>query len=151
MNILAGVLSSGFAELLTSIGNIVDKFVTTPEEKAKMQMEVFKVTNDFQVKVLDSTGQYEQELTKRLQADASSDSWLAKNIRPMALIALLTAYTFMAFGNGAKVFGFEVHIGDLYEAGFRSFCEFALAFYFGGRTIEKAVSAVSQVVSSKGK
>lgn len=150
MNVLAGILSSGFAELLTSIGNIVDKFVTTPEEKAKMQMEMFKATNDLQTRVLESTGQYEQELTKRLQADASSDSWLAKNIRPLALIALLTAYTFMAFGNGAKMFGFEVHIGELYEAGFRSFCEFALAFYFGGRTIEKAFTSVSQAIS-KGK
>lgn len=144
MNILASVISSGIGELIKSIADVVDRFMQTPDEKAKMQVELIRLAYEQQNKMMASADTYEGELTKRLQADTSSDSWLAKNIRPLALIALLSAYTFAAFGNDATLLGVSIHIAPLYEAGFRSFCEFALGFYFGGRSLEKIATTVSE-------
>lgn len=49
----------------------------------------------------------EQETTKRWEADAASDSWLSKNIRPMTLAFLLACmFTFImldSFTNGFEI------------------------------------------------
>lgn len=48
----------------------------------------------------------QDNVTKRWQADMASDSWLSKNIRPMALIAIFASYVLFAmmsaFGYNAK-------------------------------------------------
>ena len=44
-------------------------------------------------------------VTERWKADMLSDSWLSKNIRPMVLIALLTAYVLFSV---ASAFGLHV-------------------------------------------
>ena len=44
-------------------------------------------------------------VSDRWAADMASDSWLSKNIRPMTLVYLLTAYLGMAVADG---FGFEI-------------------------------------------
>jgi hypothetical protein len=73
-----------------------------------------------------------KELTARLQADMSSDSWLSKNIRPMTLIFILCAYFLFAmmsaFGNNAN----EKYVELLGQWGM-----LIMSFYFGGRTLEK--------------
>jgi hypothetical protein len=73
-----------------------------------------------------------QELTKRQEADMSSDSWLSKNIRPMTLIFILGAYFIFAmmsaFGSNAN----EKYVELLGQWGM-----LIMSFYFGGRTLEK--------------
>ena len=75
-----------------------------------------------------------QETSKRWEADMSSDSWLSKNIRPMALIAIFTAYfvftTMSAFGLNAQ----ESYVNLLGQWG-----QIVFLAYFGGRTVEKVM------------
>ena len=71
-------------------------------------------------------------ITSRWEADMSSDSWLSKNIRPMALIAIFVAFflfTMMsAFGYNAQ----ESYVNLLGQWG-----QIIFLAYFGGRTVEK--------------
>jgi len=71
-------------------------------------------------------------VTDRWTADMGSDSWLSKNIRPMALIAIFVAYfvfTMMsAFGHNAQ----ESYVQLLGQWG-----QIIFLAYFGGRTVEK--------------
>ena len=71
-------------------------------------------------------------ITARWQADMGSDSWLSKNIRPMALIAIFVAFflfTMMsAFGYNAQ----ESYVQLLGQWG-----QIIFLAYFGGRTVEK--------------
>lgn len=71
-------------------------------------------------------------ITSRWQADMSSDSWLSKNVRPMALIAIFAAFflfTMMsAFGYNAQ----ESYVNLLGQWG-----QIIFLAYFGGRTVEK--------------
>ena len=83
--------------------------------------------------------QAEQELTKRHVADMASDSWLSKNIRPLMLICLFSAYTVFSV---ASVFEFEaktVYVELLGQWGMLAF-----GFYFGSRGAEKIAETMAK-------
>lgn len=111
---------------------VLDKFIPDPEAKAKAQAELLKMQQEGRLAELNADTVESQELTKRLQADMSSDSWLSKNIRPMTLIFILAAYfvfaMMSAFDNNAN----EKYVELLGQWGM-----LIMSFYFGGRTLEK--------------
>ena len=79
----------------------------------------------------------QKAVSERWQADMASDSWLSKNIRPMTLIYLLTAYLVMALLDGA---GF--HIAESYVTLLGQWGMLVMGAYFGGRTAEKIASTM---------
>ena len=122
---------------ILGIGNkLIDKLIPDPEAKAKAQIELAKMVQDGELaKMANDTKLYEVEqtaITDRWTADMGSDSWLSKNIRPMALIAIFVAYfvfTMMsAYGYNAQ----ESYVQLLGQWG-----QIIFLAYFGGRTVEK--------------
>ena len=122
---------------ILGIGNkLIDKLIPDPEAKAKAQMDLAKMAQDGELaKMANETKLYEVEqtaITDRWQADMGSDSWLSKNIRPLALIAIFVAFflfTMMsAFGYNAQ----ESYVQLLGQWG-----QIVFLAYFGGRTVEK--------------
>jgi len=117
-------------------GKLLDKLIPDPEAKAKAQIELGKMVQDGELaKMANNTKLFEVEqenTTDRWQADMGSDSWLSKNIRPMALIAIFVAFflfTMMsAFGYNAQ----ESYVNLLGQWG-----QIIFLAYFGGRTVEK--------------
>jgi len=113
---------------------VLDKFIPDPEAKAKAQAELLKMQQEGRLAELNADNIEAQELTKRQQADMSSDSWLSKNIRPMTLIFILVVYTLFAmmsaFGHNAN----EAYVTLLGQWGM-----LIMSFYFGGRTLEKII------------
>jgi uncharacterized membrane protein (DUF106 family) len=111
---------------------ILDKFIPDPEAKAKAQQELLKMQQEGRLAELQADTAEAQEVTKRAQADMTSDSWLSKNIRPMTLIFILGGYfvfaMMSAFGNNAN----EKYVELLGQWGM-----LVMSFYFGGRTLEK--------------
>jgi hypothetical protein len=115
---------------------LIDKLIPDPEAKAKAQLDLAKMQHDGELtKMANDTKLYEVEqtaITARWEADMGSDSWLSKNIRPMALIAIFVAYfvfTMMsAFGYNAQ----EGYVNLLGQWG-----QIIFLAYFGGRTVEK--------------
>lgn len=81
----------------------------------------------------------QNNLTDRLKADMSSDSWLSKNIRPMVLIFLLVAYSGFAI---ASIFEYETR--GAYVELLGQWGMLVMSFYFGGRTMEKLADKVSK-------
>jgi hypothetical protein len=73
-------------------------------------------------------------VTERWQADMASDSWLSKNIRPMTLVYILTAYVLFALLDGAGYKISESYVNLLGQWGM-----LVMTAYFGGRTIEKVM------------
>ncbi len=124
------------AQLLGIGSQIIDKLIPDPEAKAKAQIELAKLAQDGELaKMANDTKLFEVEqenTTDRWQADMGSDSWLSKNIRPMALIAIFIAFflfTMMsAFGYNAQ----ESYVQLLGQWG-----QIIFLAYFGGRTVEK--------------
>lgn len=134
MGWIVGLIGGGVGKLVETVGNTVDKFVTTDEERLKLKQSIDKDLMDFKTSVLSNAESYEQELTKRLQADMSSDSWLSKNIRPMTLIAILVMYSVFSITSG-NIGGFK--IAESYVQLLGQWGMMIMSFYFGGRSLEK--------------
>lgn len=120
---------------LLDIGNkLIDKLIPDPEAKAKAQVELLKMQQEGRLAELTADSKEMEELTKRLQADMASDSWLSKNIRPMTLIAILAGYFIFAFMSAFGMDANEAYVQLLGQWGM-----LIMSFYFGGRTLEKIV------------
>lgn len=131
-------------DAILSIGTkLVDKLIPDPEAKAKAQFELAKMAQDGELtRMANETKLFEVEqenVTRRAEADMSSDSWLSKNIRPMTLIFLLVAYSGFAI---ASIFDFETR--GAYVELLGQWGMLVMSFYFGGRTMEKIADRVKK-------
>ena len=120
-------------DTILSIGEkIIDRVLPNPEAKAQAQLELAKLAQEGKLAEIQADTAEQQELTKRAEADMTSDSWLSKNIRPMTLIFILGGYfvfaMMSAFGQDAN----EKYVELLGQWGM-----LVMSFYFGGRTLEK--------------
>ena len=120
---------------LMSIGEkVLDKVLPDPEARAKAQAELIKVQQEGRLAELNADNIENQELTKRLEADMKSDSWLSKNIRPMTLLIILSGYFVFAMMSAFGLDANEAYVSLLGQWGM-----LIMSFYFGGRTLEKIV------------
>lgn len=120
---------------IMSIGEkVLDRVLPDPQAKAQALAELTKLQNEGKLAELNADNIEAQELTKRMQADMASDSWLSKNIRPMTLIYILTAYLALAI---LDALGLE--ISDNFISLLGQWGMLVMSFYFGGRTLEKVM------------
>lgn len=86
--------------LLPFAGKILDKFFPDPAQKAEAQVKLLELAQSGELaKMANDTELFKTDqnnVTERWQADMASDSWLSKNIRPMALVAIFVAYVVFA-------------------------------------------------------
>ena len=118
--------------VIKEVGNVIDKLTTTEEERleAKRQLQIIFEEAD---------NNAQQQVTDRWNADMNSDSWLAKNIRPLVLVFLTFVFSLLAFTDG--------NIGDFkiakeYIPIFQTLLVTVYGAYFVGRTWEKAKSII---------
>ena len=122
--------------LILEIGSkILDKVIPNPEVKAQAQLKLLEMQHQGELQKMQADITEQEELTKRLQADMASDSWLSKNIRPMTLIAILAAYFIFAF---MSAFGYNANSNYVELLG--QWGMLIMSFYFGGRTLEKILN-----------
>jgi len=126
--------------LLEVGGKLIDKLIPDPEAKAKAQLDLAKMAQDGELaKMANETDLYKSEqagVSDRWKADMSSDSWLSKNIRPMTLAYILSAYLALAVLDG---FGFRV--AEAYVTLLGQWGMLVMSAYFGGRTLEKIMDS----------
>jgi hypothetical protein len=122
----------GIDDILAVGMKLVDKFVPDPQAKQEAQIKLLEMQQNGELAQLQAEIANQQEVTKRWQSDMSSDSWLSKNIRPLALIAIFLGYflftAMSAFGYNAQ----ESYVNLLGSWG-----QIVFLAYFGGRTAEK--------------
>ena len=122
------------------IGNkLIDKLIPDPTAKAEAQQKLLELQAQGRLAELQADSIEAQELTKRLQSDMSSDSWLSKNIRPMTLIAILVGYFVFAMMSAFNMNANENYVRLLGDWGM-----LIMSFYFGGRTLEKIMDMRSK-------
>ena len=124
--------------LLNIGGKLIDKLIPDPAAKAAAQLELARLAQEGEpTKLANETKLYETEqsnLTARLNADMTSDSWLSKNIRPLTLIAILTGYFVFALMSA-----FDMDTNSAYVELLGQWGMLIMSFYFGGRTLEKII------------
>lgn len=90
---------------------------------------------EFEKLLLEQERHAQDNVTERWTADMSSDSKLAKNVRPIALIALLGLYLLLAITDSIESIKFEVK--EEYVSLLEVLALTAFSAYFAGRSIEK--------------
>jgi hypothetical protein len=99
---LAGLLEIG--------GKLIEKLVPDPAAKAKAQLDLAALAQNGELAVMaNETKLFETDqnnITDRWKADMASDSWLSKNIRPLSLVAIFSAYVVFAL---MSAFGLAVN------------------------------------------
>ena len=124
------------AEILGIGTKLIDKLIPDPEAKAKAQLELATLAQNGELAKMNADLEaYKTEqdnLTKRAEADMGSDSWMAKNIRPITLAYILTAYLLLAILDGTAI-----DVGDAFVELLGQWGMLVMSFYFGGRTLEK--------------
>jgi len=124
----------GIDDIINVGMKILDKVIPDPAQKAEAQAKLLELQQQGRLAELQADSVEAQELTKRQQSDMASDSWLAKNIRPMTLIAILAGYFTFAMMSAMGVDTNSKYVELLGQWGM-----LIMSFYFGGRTLEKII------------
>jgi hypothetical protein len=96
-------------------------------EKAKLEQQELEA-------LLAAQANQENNVSDRWKADMASDSWMSKNIRPLTLIYILSAYLLFAGLSAAGINVQESYVSLLGQWGM-----LVMTAYFGGRTVEKVM------------
>ena len=118
--------------VVKEIGDVIDKLTTTEEEKLIIKKQVQEILEQ-----ADNNAQI--QVTDRWKADMASDSWLAKNIRPLVLVYLTFVFSLLAFTDGNIA---EFKIAKAYIPIFQTLLVTVYGAYFVGRSWEKGKSIV---------
>ena len=104
------------------VKNLIDKDPEVDSEEAQ--------------RIIDAEVKFQENVTERWKADMGSDVKLAKLIRPLTLIALMTM--FMLTMTADSIDGLPFTVKDSYVDLLQILMMTAFGAYFAGRTIEKA-------------
>jgi hypothetical protein len=127
MSILSSIFSSGATELVKGVGDVIDDLHTSKEEKLAAELKIKELISNYEVEM-------EKTITDRWEADMNSDSWLAKNIRPLTLAFLVVSTVLMIFIDAGEInFVVEEKWTDLLQIVLIT----VIGAYFGGRSLEK--------------
>jgi len=118
--------------LLDIGGKILDKVFPDPAQAEQAKIKLLEMQQNGELARIAADTAEQQEITKRWESDMSSDSWLSKNIRPMALIAIFAGYFLFAM---MSAFGFNAT--ESYVQLLGQWGQIVFLAYFGGRTAEK--------------
>ena len=120
-------------DALLGIGNkLIDHFFPDANQAAEAKLKLLEMQQNGQLAQLNADVSEQNNISDRWKADASSDSALAKNIRPLTLVYILTAYVVFAIADGA---GYK--IASNYVELLGQWGMLVMSAYFGGRTLEK--------------
>ena len=140
-----GKMLLGAAGLVSpTLGNVLQG-VTSPKD-AIAEITKSDLSNEDKIQLQQLI--YEQQnkeieaITTRWEADAASDSWLSKNVRPLVLIWCICIFSLAGILDSVESIAFE--IGDNWNDTFEKVMMAVVLAYFGGRTTEKASSIIKK-------
>jgi len=135
-----GKLLFGAASMINpALGSVLNG-VSTPQE-ALAAIGKSKISNDDKIKLQQMI--YEQQnkemeaVTARWESDQKSDSWMAKNVRPMVLIWCIVVFSLAGILDSIDNVPFT--IGVTWNDTFEKVMMAVVLAYFGGRSSEKAI------------
>jgi len=122
----------GIDDIVSAGLKIIDKVIPDPTAKAAAELELQKLAQNGHLAELQADMNEANNISERWKADAASDSFLAKNIRPLTLIAILSGYFIFAM---MSAFGIETR--GAYVELLGQWGQLVMLAYFGGRSAEK--------------
>lgn len=128
---------------ITAISGLLERYIPSAEDKAKVTQALLQIQTDAMLKMAEFQQQLFSTQASVVTAEVNSDSWAAKNWRPI----LMLSFTYIIVHNYVLLPVFHLtpvtipdRMWDLLELG--------IGGYIGARTIEKAVPAA--ITAAKG-
>lgn len=145
MTWLTDLFTSSAAKVVDSVGEAVDKLVTSDEERLQIKLELEKAklaaAYDAHKLAQEADAKMEEEVSARWKADMAGDEPLAKKVRPLSLIYLLMVVTIMAFADGNLL---TFNIKQAYIDLFQALLMLVFGAYYGSRGLEKIYAIKSK-------
>lgn len=137
---LKDFFSGGVSKLVDSVGTVIDNIHTSGEEKLQLKIELEREINRFSETQLTAVAAFDKEITARHSNDMASDSWLSKNIRPLALAFLTVMTIALAWATIFSLPPGKVEMVKPWITLLTTLDVTAFTFYFGSRGFEKVKS-----------
>ena len=123
----------GIFEFVSSIFkpavDLIDELNTSEEERLELKKQILKIENDLQARLLEYETRLMEAQASIVRAEAQSQSWIARNWRPITMLTMLTLVVFGSLGV------FNVTLQDE----FWLLLQIGLGGYVIGRSAEKIV------------
>jgi len=127
MGIWKKIFGGAADAVIGNVGNLVDKFVQTPDERSLFKKQMTNI-------LIEAEAEIEKNITERWKADMTSDNKLSKSVRPLVLIFLIVSTIVLIFiDSGFIIFAVDNEWKDLLKMLLMT----TVAAYFGGRSYEK--------------
>lgn len=148
---LFNFLKNPIGDLIEKVGGVVDRFVTTGDDKLKAQFELVKLERDFQMQVMQLDQKWAETQADVIKSEATSQSWLARNWRPILMLVFtyIVAHNYVfapvlgAFTTKVAAVPLPPEMWDLLKIG--------MGGYIVGRSAEKIAPAITEIVTNKKK
>ncbi len=109
--------------------DLVDELNTSEEERLELKKQILKIENDLQARLLEYEAKLMEAQASIIRAEAQSQSWIARNWRPITMLTMLTLVVFGSLGI------FNVTL----QKEFWTLLQIGLGGYVIGRSAEKIV------------
>ena len=126
MGVLSKLLGGGAADLVTAVGDAVDKVVTSDEDRKRLDIELARaeMAHDERIMEISNAGRAadladvaDSRANQGRVQEAAGGSWLSKNVHPILALSIvgLTFFMFwsMVFGRGAAILSGNPEMKDI--------------------------------------
>jgi hypothetical protein len=141
---ITDLLKNPISEVLGSVGDILGRFIASPDDKLKAQQELAKLSFDFQTKIAEIDVEWAKTQATVVTAEIQSESWAARNWRPILMLSFtyIVVHTYVA----APLFhltpvNIPPDMWDLLRLG--------IGGYVIGRSVEKITPSIADAIAAK--
>lgn len=136
-------------DIFKSLFGTIDALHTSTEEKLTLQQQMFGLQVSLTEKFMDYQARLVEAQSKVITAEATSDSWMAKNWRPLTMLTFVFLVVCRWTGI-LQVLGFPpVMVTEAIEKELWLIIQIGLGGYIGGRSVEKVAEVVGTVITKK--
>lgn len=141
---MGDLLKGPITAVISGIGDVLGKFIASPQDKLNAQLELTKLEMAFREEVLKADVEYAKAQASVINTEAGSRNWLASSWRPI----LMLTFTYIILHNFVIAPLFHVQsvpiptdMWDLLRLG--------IGGYVMGRSVEKVAPSIAQVFQKK--
>ena len=135
MGFLSSLFSDGVSNVVTALGDAIDKNVTSDQERLQLRNELAKIQSDTIAKQGDLDIQLEEEITKRQNSD--NEHLITRLMRPVSLFFVLTMFCFISIADINIL-----TIKDAYIPVYETLLVTMVVALFGSRGAEKVTKII---------
>ena len=132
MSWFSSILSGGVDKVVDSVGNAIDKLVTSDSERLQLKNELIKIQLEAKQKQDELEVQFEQQITDRWKSD--NEHFLTRLVRPLSVVFMLVLFGMIVLLDGNVGMFF---VNPAYVPVIENLLVTMIFAYFGSRGAEK--------------